>query len=785
MRDLTFSVYKNAYGKKTDLQTKSWNEWITTLSAHIILPSRDDEDELNETKKQAPALLLGIVNGNRSKKNVTQLDALALDIDDKTEEEINKSLEPLAPYEWFAYSTHKHNAFCANGHPRMRLVLPLRESIGAKDFFAVWDGLNALTHKVSDQSIRDVARLHFFPSTWSSSVETKTYHNKGEWISSDFLVKNIPETILTPIDTEDLKDVLRKVRKSHPLKELAVSLLSGESLGPPGTRHKAILDLTWYLAKRRPKASKSSVEALFEDSMRTSRIPERLPEVWIAFEGALQKIKEDWGHGKNLYTQEELEHIARVQDCTVEELVQRWVIQKDGGGWILGETGNYRGPYQAKDFQAAIKIDLERAPIDLVTLTQNGVKKKDLADIVCDNGAVAINVQADYTVNVSKYYPFSRTFVEAVLPIRTEFRPIYNPEIHRWLELFGGYRKDKLHDWLSVLPNLGKSLCALYFDGVKGSGKTLLVQGFSRLWSPGGATKLAQVFSNFNSALTNCPVIFADEYIPKAKKNEPITEMLRELIGSSSRELTRKFHSDSTINGQIRLVLAANNEFLLQDAHLVSQEDRAAVAQRFLYHKIGKDAAEYLETIPREQKRQWLEHGIAEHVLWLSENHTIKTPGKRFEVDGDESEIHRMLLTSGYWNRIVCEWLVRYLDNPLIYDNAGQGYARIENGELLCNVQALTDSLTVYLQHTRVTPDTPRMGEALRALAKSKDRVQLRQNHGRVRYFAIDVEPLLDWSERYGVGNRDTMLAHLRGENVQLNLSEEEKLKQRYEDYDA
>jgi hypothetical protein len=789
MRDLTFSIFPNAWGRKPKIKTQSWESWIKDLSVHEIIPSNDDETSLNAAKKQARALFLGTMDRSRSKKNVKSIDALSLDIDDKKEKEVNKSLESLDKFEWFAYSTHKHGSKCANDHPRIRVILPLSEPLDPADFFDAWDGLNELTSQLSDQSIRDVARLNFYPSTFSEQIQTLTHHNQGEWISGDYLRSLVPapsvEDIYRADTILDLQRSLNSVQKDHPIKPLAQALIAGEALGEPGTRHSAILSLTMHLARKRPLTTQETLEALFMPSMEASGISDRLGEVWTAFEGALDKVKEEHGQHSEIYSLEELETIAKKQKCSIEDLEHRWVIQRGGGGWILSHDGEYLGPFPYRDFGAAIRMHLKKAPIDLVIIMRTGVRKKEISDIVEDNGAIALHVQADLTAETSTYDPDSYTFFEAVMPIRKCLQPRYDEEIAHWLELFSD-GNGKILDYLSVVPDLNVPLCALYFDGAKGSGKTLLVQGIARIWSTGGAVKLSQVFSNFNSALSQCPIIFADEYVPKSSKNDPITEKLRELIGSSTRELTRKNIPDATLNGQVRLMMAANNEFLLQDVHLASKEDRLAVAQRFLYHKVPKKAADYLETLPKDQKREWLDKGIAEHVLWLQENHVIQNPGKRFVVDGDESEIHRMLLTGGYWNRIVCEWLVRYLDNPVHYDQLGLQHCRIHQGELLCNPQAITDHLSVYLKHSRATPETPKIGEALMSLSTSRDRVQLRANNKRVRYVKVDVEPLFDWAERYGVGTREEMIRTLNEEERDLDEMVREEWEGRKDDlYDA
>ncbi len=788
MRDLRFSVYKNVWGKKCEIISKTWEEWIKELSVHITLGKPEDtssERALNEAKLYAPALIFGSVDGLRKRDNVLYIDALSLDVEDHSEKTVNASLAPLSDYEWFAYSTHKHGSEVAQGLPRLRIIVPLAKTLPAADYFRAWDGLDDLTSHISDKSVRDLARLNFYPSTFNPGLAVILHRNEGQWMGTEALFSKIathnhPSSQVDDIDLERLVRILEKVRKKDNLKEASKALLKGDRFAENGNRHNTIRDLTFRLAQKHATISKEVLEKLFLPSLKAMDIADRFSEVWTAYQGAVEKIVEvKTGGNQNIYSQKQIESIARTQKCTVGELEHRWIVQLNGGGWLLEKDGNYAGPFTKFDFQTAINIYLKNAPIEKVDITSQGVKLKKLSDLVTSNGDIVEHLQADATIQVSHFDLLSKTFFEAVTPLRADLRPVHDLEIAHWLELLAGDYYEKLIDFLSVVPDLSLSLCALYFSGTKGSGKTLFVQGISKLWTKGGPATLSQVFSKFNSALAECPIIFADEYIPTTFRKEPVTEKLREIIGSSSRPLTRKFHPDTTLIGQIRLILAANHEFLLQDSQMYSQEDRAAIAQRFLHIPVGPAPAEYLESIPRERKRQWLEKGIAEYVLWLHENHKVRNPGKRFTVDGDAVFIDQMLLTSGDLSATVCEWLVRYLDNPHLYETQSEGgYVRVYEGELLCNPQAITDHLTVYLKHSKETLKTARVGQVLTSLAKSKKPRQLRFRGKQIRYKRIDVEPLFQWSDRNGVGTREQMEATLRGENIE---EDEEAVREEWE----
>jgi hypothetical protein len=237
---------------------------------------------------------------------------------------------------------------------------------------------------------------------------------------------------------------------------------------------------------------------------------------------------------------------------------------------------------------------------------------------------------------------------------------------------------------------------------------------------------------------------------------QTVTTTLRSMLSTTQRTLNQKYRPTSDLRGAIRLILTANNAFLLDSSGVSSAQDLEAIAQRFLYVPVGEASTIYLDKLSRETKNKWMERGIAEHALWLAENHKILEVGKRFWVEGDVSEMHRMLMSGSRWNSFVCEWLVKYLMDPLAFDSLGTGLVRRQHGELLVNDQAIVDKWETYMS-SKIVPETAKIGSALRAIAKSKDRKQLRWQGKHIRYRIIDVEHLVEWSNRYNIGDKETM----------------------------
>jgi hypothetical protein len=363
----------------------------------------------------------------------------------------------------------------------------------------------------------------------------------------------------------------------------------------------------------------------------------------------------------------------------------------------------------------------------------------------------------------TSYNPVTQLMTEAVTPVR-DINPHFDPEIDAWLKVLGGEYYPKLVDWIACVSDLLKPLCAVYFDGPTQSGKTLLAVGLAKIWTEGPPTEVGTVLADFNSDIARCPMVLADEELPRPY-NTTVTAVLRSMLSTNTRTFKRKYLETSEIRGCLRLILTANNEFLMETSKDVfSRQDLEAIASRFLHIHVSQEAADFLERLPRVQKTQWEMEGIAAHALWLTANHAVKDPGKRFWVEGDIARMHKSLLHGSKWNSIVCEWLVRYLMNPKPFDTKATGLIRIEDGQLLVNDQAIIDGWSLYL-NTKQEAETAKIGASLRAISKTVERPQLRFNGRQVRYRVIDVDHLFGWIDQYNIGNRETLVEALSVKN--------------------
>lgn len=441
------------------------------------------------------------------------------------------------------------------------------------------------------------------------------------------------------------------------------------------------------------------------------------------------------------YTKEEIDAFAAQQETG--DFRKRWIIQKGEAFWVF-VNGRYQAPVTRGELKTCIYTDLapaDGAPggVNLWTLTTKGDRRYKTPDeILHDYASVARNFETTLMRPASFYESESQKFVEATAPLRA-IEPHFHLEIDTWLRHLGGAQADKLLDWVAAATRLDKQCAALFLFGAAGTGKTMLANGLSRLWATGGPTELKRVLGDWSADLARCPLILADEQIPDLGRGRTSAD-LRELVGSSSRTLTRKYLPNSDLTGAIRLVLASNNFSMLSFGESLSSDDLAAVAGRFVFIKVNHPARDYLQSISTDG---WVDGDlIAEHALWLRDNRQISA-GRRFLVEGQENLWTKLLAVQGRVPSMVAEWLARCLaDQSQQAGPRQRGTVLVANGELHVNTNALIDFWDLYVKNQR-QPDSNAIIGALRNLSSGQMR------HANLRHWVIDTDTLIAWADEH------------------------------------
>lgn len=451
------------------------------------------------------------------------------------------------------------------------------------------------------------------------------------------------------------------------------------------------------------------------------------------------------------YTAEELQSFYTKQDCSSMEFEKRWIIQR-GETFYVFVDGKYMPPLSRGELEGSLPRDLAPAPVELTIETaQGGMRYKKTAELLRDYSTVARHSEANMTVSDSYYDHRTQTFVEAACR-RRPLKAREDKQVHAWLLLLGGDRAELLLDWIATITELDRQTCAVYIVGKPGDGKTMFAEGLARLYTTGAPTELESVLGNFNESLLHCPIIFGDEKMPSQLGN---SGTVRQIIGSNSRQLKRKFRTEADLVGAIRLILAANNDTLLNFEESLSAWDQEAVAKRFLYVMPSPKCGAYLRALGgRTGTNDWITGDrIACHALWLKETRQV-VRGDRFLVEADSKALSRMLATQGKWPGLVCEWICKHIYQPSVAVKASA--IQIGDGKIYANATELGNLWSIYLTN-QAAPTAGLLGRTLSKL--STDKIRL----GTQRYHVLDVETVLDWADRNQVGDVEAMRAAVEG----------------------
>lgn len=772
---------------------------------------------------------------HRLNANVHAIHAIAFDVDTLDFDGLRELLGRLDA-SGLACIVHSSHSYAPPEAAKVRLVFRPSRTITPEEWHKVRRVLQRRLGIPGDEATKDEARLFFLP-TAPEGAPTIAGSTAGADVDVDDLlaeeeqtqalavtmlaeVVDVPE-VEEAADPNELRRTLRSLRTRYRSSgrqgdneraDILDCILAPRALAqegerdsrlnracsiltaalPRGTPIEAMLDLLTPSISRMPgdegldhwldeaedmlerakerREERDAEQRAFNAEVRARLMAESL------IEGEEEPEASPVGQASLSYTDEQLEAWATEQGTTAEGMQRRWIIQKGKAFWVF-VGGKYLAPISRDDLAVSLPRDLARAPVQIVAEDKDGNERPRSVDsILRDYASNARHVQASLALQRSFYDPRTQTFYEAVTPLRN-IRAKEHPEIDRWLRLLGGPQADKLLDWVATCARLDRQSCAIYIDGVKGSGKNLLATGLARLWTVGGPSELSRVLEGFNDSLINCPLVFADEALPQRKG---ITADLRRLIGSTTRTLRRLYTPSAPLDGAIRVIIAGNNDRLLDTGEDLSANDLEAVAERFLYLPPGptEAAAEYLREIGGPPViNAWIRKDkIAEHALWLQATRKVNETG-RFLVQGEAQEFHSALATSSGLTGLVCEWVTRYLADPATASPTAPraNLLLAGHGEVWISADALTgqNEWEKRVPSAKV-PSAARIGRALRNLSKGTER--LRVDGRQIRYHALDVRLLRTWAARSTVIDVEAFDARVHGEHEKLKTALDARL---------
>lgn len=234
---------------------------------------------------------------------------------------------------------------------------------------------------------------------------------------------------------------------------------------------------------------------------------------------------------------------------------------------------------------------------------------------------------------------------EAIHALDGDLVPRRHEDVARYLELLGGHDHDLLLDWLSHVTYTGsRALPALLLRGEAGGGKTLLPKALARLWGAQPADYNKVTGTSFQSEMRESPLLLADEGIKE--KGDWAASFFRQLVTNGTHKASIKNQDEVGIRCFFRVVVTANkdDDDPIPLGRALGEQGIQAVQQRVLHVDVGTTPGQYLVQVGRERiNTVWLDEGaLAQHVLWLRDNHRpTHDPKGRLAVTPRATEWHR------------------------------------------------------------------------------------------------------------------------------------------------
>lgn len=787
------SLFRSAHDNVPKLVSYTWPEFVEALLPHEFRPIVTTSKAAKlECDAFSPAIYPPGLT--RADDNVIAFSVYAADLDHVTDEDVERFITLALARGWafVVYSTWRHDI----DPNRLRAVFPLSREVTPDEWPHLWQALFEALGGLSDPTCGNLSRLYFgafAPDTEEARAAVVSHVFDGSPVDVDKLLGTPPDGATrasqgqsSPSDgnahhTQETvsRDQLERfaralIRKrderaqehGHTLRKV----VNGEAFAESGNRDNAIFQISLVLAERFADADPSSIAAHFDRSLGLMTEPDEITTQDVAYKiSRAQQSIHDARHAAE--DDADQRHRRMIRDAfgsdretpyTPDELAampdRRWIIQK-GRSYYTLVADAYRGPYTQDEAQSAAMRDLSpalSAGVELYTISPQGTRApKSLGQLVRSYGFVANDISASLVAQRSYFNEPTRTLVEAPSPLR-ELTPVYHAEIDAWLEALAGPEKiHLLKAWIAAVTLLDRPCTALFLTGHKSTGKSLLPEGLSRLWTAlGFPTPLEDVLGvSFNDAQLRCPLVFADERLPTDHRGRVLNAELRHYIQARRRPLRRKFLSNADMIGAVRLIISANNEEILATSENLSNYDIGAIVDRYLHIVCRVEAFHYLQDV---DSTKWVDGDmIAEHALHLRDAYEWK-PNGRFLVHGDDAELHSRLISSSGVRSAVLQFCVGYMldPGPLDANARAQYWIQVSQGRLCVNVQALLAGWSTYVGNENC-PTTGRLSSAIAALATDERPRLSIPGKGRPNFRVIERDHLIAWGEQNGFASRE------------------------------
>ncbi|MCA9647882.1 MAG: hypothetical protein KC492_44630, partial [Myxococcales bacterium] len=175
----------------------------------------------------------------------------------------------------------------------------------------------------------------------------------------------------------------------------------------------------------------------------------------------------------------------------------------------------------------------------------------------------------------------------------------------------------RLERWIMRAGRLHLPCAALVLAPGRGVGKTMFACALAQaLGGRGEPASLKELLTKgWNDHLTRQPVILDDE--ARGLKLRRATDYVRSLLTRAAHDLEGKHKPLVTLHGHVRLVITTNEIDALRVPDHLSEDGRAALAERLAYLEVQRDAVHELFASMTPEQHAALPHMLAQHLAYL------------------------------------------------------------------------------------------------------------------------------------------------------------------------
>lgn len=648
----------------------------------------------------------------RNNKNALQVHFGVVEFDHLTHEQVVSVLDHIeATKVAFAYyTTFNHDP--DNNDCRFRIAVPFVKPVSAAHWTThYWPRLAAFlapTHVAvnADPQCKDPARFYYIPSCPPERAAlAERIWNEGAALDLDALgpgpiaARAMTQTpgangarpMLRKLTVDDLRDYQRKLRQRSGACAIGASeclrhVLRGEAWGDKDTRNERISNLCYELIKDFSTLDPQHVANLFSAScleMQQQDAEAKKYTVKYVEDKLLEKVKYVETRQAQYSAENHADYLKKLQLAGFEgpyspdeiaELQQLevhprgWILQQESGAFVFTRKYGYtyfRGQGAAKN--AAAQNLLPALPYGVRTerIDKSGeFKVMPLDELVQLFGSVPDRVFGSLVEQKTRYASGTRTLTIAECPLRP-LQPQHHEAIAEWFKLLGGNKHKQLLDWIAWLTYLDRPCAMLVIAGDTGVGKSLLANGLAKLWHGKDATPLEDALDSFNSLLAKCPLLLADESVPKDRDGKHRFDELRKLVTKNSFVLNEKHVTKREVEGSVRIIVAVNSLSLLVGDTPESQQELKATLERIVHITPDPEAITFMANL-RECGAQWGPDAIAEHALYLRAERPLPVNPPRFLFEPDNQiQLASAFVASSALYGAIAYWLIAFLREPL------------------------------------------------------------------------------------------------------------------------